>query len=267
MCCGALGGLRLVEALRWRGAAGGRLSELQMGLDAGWAVLSVVVIMLAPSDAIRGVAIWFALGTLGSWLLVRKGYLLQEAQAHRRAGPLPDWYQEYMLGFGAGLTGFSLGTLLRYSPADPLPLSHFGLQASGVLCVGFLLVTVLRAVLLLVDWGLQRNLDRVVLGGLREHPQCLALFGNIERVMCKPEESARYEHDDVLVYRVEGSLARGVVVAEFRAVNESFSEVVQGLVYMDSGERTSLNAGSAAVKPASTKQVLFSNVSELPLNY
>lgn len=267
VCCVAIGLLRVAEGVRWRRSVGGRLSEFWVGMDACWAVLSVLVVMTAPSEVVRGVAIWFALGTLGSWFLVRKGHLLKTDLHKKKSTPLPGWYQEYMLAFGLGLITFGLVTLFRYSPLHAESPLEFALQATGALWLSFLIVTSVRALSHLIGWGVQRGLDRGVLSGLQDNSSCKELFGDIERIMCKPQESARYTHDGVLVYRVHGSRATGVVVAEFRPVSDSLHEVVQGLVYMDSGERRSLNVAPKPSKEKASEANDLSAVSELSLNH
>lgn len=247
LACFALGTLRVVQGWRWSSGRSAPLQELRFGSDAIWTVVSVAVLVAAPAMQVKGVAIWSALGTLGGWLMLP---LWSTKLRSRGRLMLPDCHHEYMLWFGLGLAGIAVNALARYSMPEPLPLSMFLLQPVGLIWLVGLSALVARTLYDLFAGLMQRSFDRGVLGGLQGHPKCSELFGDIRQILRKHEESERVTGDDVLVYRVEGSRAAGVVVAEFRQVNdpanERVNEVVQGLVYMDTGERSSLNVGSGA---------------------
>lgn len=262
LLCVALGALRIAQGIRWRVAQHARLSQLWHGLDAGWAVVSVLVASQAPSSVVQGTAIWFVLGALAGWLLLRLATSdastakavtagAAQVQGSRTYAPsqpgleLPDWYQEYLLCFGVGLLVFASAALIRFPLFADFHFLTYVSSPAGACWMFLVAITLARIGLHCAGSFVQRSMDRGVRGGLEVHPLCRELFGDIRRVICKPEETARLTGDDVYVYRVVGSRAAGVVVAEFRPVDQTLSELVQGLVYMDSGARQSLNAGSA----------------------
>ena len=234
LACCALGTLRVVQGWRWTSGRSAPLNEVHVGLEALWAIVSVSVLAVTDALQIQGVVIWYVLGSLCGWLLLRP----------RARHVLPLWYQEYLIWFGLGLAGLAVNALVRYTAVEPMPLLLFVSQPVGLVWLLGSSVLVGYTIHEAAAGLMQRSFDKGVLGGLRGHPQCSELFGDIQLILRKHEESARVTGEDVLVYRVEGSRAAGVVVAEFREASDQVNEVVQGLVYMDTGERTSLNVGS-----------------------
>lgn len=242
LACLALGALRVIQG--WRSSVG-RVAFMHwrhLLLEAACLLASAAVLMAAPAPQVQGVALWYLLGTLGGGLLLRP----------RVHALIPEWYQEYMLLFGLGLSGFAVNALVRYPLTELAPVLAFVSYPTGMAWLFAISALGVFAVYELVVGLLQRSYDRGVLGGLQGDPRCSELFGEIRQIFRKHEESARVSGDDVLVYRVEGSRAAGVVVAEFRETPDQspqVNEVVQGLVYMDTGERSSLNVNSS-VEPS-----------------
>ncbi|MEM7218443.1 MAG: hypothetical protein AAF515_08770 [Pseudomonadota bacterium] len=231
-----LAALRLLLVGRAASVLGPPLPRWRALGDAGWLIGALAAIAIADlTDMARFLALLIAGAVLLAWCCLLPSLI---SAPYRRA--LPAWWISYRLLFAAGSAGASAVIVARHRPlADAAPLIEFLASPVGLAWAVGGAVAIVASCVFLRSARTQRLQDRGVLLGLRQHPRCAEVFGVIERVSWQPGSTNEVVGEDVLVYRVEGSRAAGVVVAEFEPARE---RLVQGLVYLDNGERSSLNA-------------------------